>query len=226
MWPRSQAGSTGPTNTNVTVDYQLTWPGPSHLLERAAMIGELKQPAVIIPEEWTTNRNPSTTTQRLQREMRGYAYHYQCPQVFVFDSVHLLLLQFRAQNRDQIRNEACHVDCCVIPRYYISEDQCTIQYALYRLAWRGWARLSATLAGQNSTRMPLAVALDGIPRAYEWWSGTPLWETAHGRYEFVHPNGWKRQFVRQGTDGYWIWVDDGGNYPNGVLVCDTGNCLQ
>lgn len=71
MWPRSQAGPTGPTNTNVTVDYQLTWPGPSHLLERAAMIGELKQPAVIIPEEWTTNRNPSTTTQRLQREIRG-----------------------------------------------------------------------------------------------------------------------------------------------------------
>lgn len=87
-------------------------------------------------------------------------------------------------------------------------------------------RLSATLTGQNFTRRPLDVALDGVSRVYEWWSGRPAWEVAPRRYQFGHPNGWKRQFIRDGTDGYWIWVDDGGNYPNGVRVYDTGNCLQ
>ncbi|KAL2015109.1 hypothetical protein VTK56DRAFT_6309 [Thermocarpiscus australiensis] len=224
LWPRSLLGPTGPTDTSVTVDYQLTWPGENRLLERATMVGELKQPYVIIPEEWS-EKPPGDITRRLQRQMRGYAHRYKCPQVFVFDSVHLLILQFRAASRDEIKSQECDVDCCIIPREELFPGlQCTIQYALYRLAWRGWMRLSATLAGQNSARKPLDVAVDGIPRVYEWWSGRPAWRVA-GRYQFGHPNGWKRQFIRDGTDGYFIWVDDNGNYPNGVLVCDTGNCL-
>ncbi|KAK4096894.1 hypothetical protein N658DRAFT_501069 [Parathielavia hyrcaniae] len=232
LWPRSLCGPTGPTNTSVTVDYQLTWPGQNPLLERAAMIGELKQPFVIIPSEWTPSQrgwvdNPGDMTKRLQREMRGYAHRYKCPQVFVFDSVHLVILQFRAASKDQIQDQDCHVDICIIPREKLFQEQCTIQYALYRLAWRGWMRLSATSATQEgSKRKTVTVAVDGIPRAYEWWSGKPFWEVAPGRYQFGHPNGWKRQFFRLGTGGYWIWADDNGNYPDGGLVYDTGNCLE
>jgi hypothetical protein len=76
LWPRSLCGPTGPTNTPVTVDYQFTWPGLNPLLERAAIIGEQKQPYVIIPSEWTPSQggwadNPGDMTKRLQREMRG-----------------------------------------------------------------------------------------------------------------------------------------------------------
>ncbi|KAK3933655.1 hypothetical protein QBC46DRAFT_221199, partial [Diplogelasinospora grovesii] len=73
LWPRSLLGPTGPTNTTITVDYQLTWPGQRQyrLFERVAMIGELKQPSVIQPQEWTTNQPWGQITKRLQREMRG-----------------------------------------------------------------------------------------------------------------------------------------------------------
>ncbi|KAK4642585.1 hypothetical protein QC761_0086040 [Podospora bellae-mahoneyi] len=217
FWPRSLAGPTGPTNTPVTVDYQLTWPMQNNI-ERAAIIGEMKQPFVIKELEWTTGQAPSTLTQRLQREMRGYAYHYRCPQVFVFDSVHLLVVQFRARDREDIKSPGCPVDCCVIPRHPKYQDQCTIQYALYRLAWRGWMRLSATLANGGS----LPVSIGGINRVYEKWSGRPMWEVALGAYEFGQPNGYRRQFIRDQTGGFWVWVDNDRN----ILTYDTGNCLQ
>ncbi|KAK4095890.1 hypothetical protein N658DRAFT_534396, partial [Parathielavia hyrcaniae] len=111
-----------------------------------------------------------------------YANRYKCPQVFVFDSVHLVIVQFRAASRDLIRNENCIVDCCVIPREPVYFEQCTIQYALYRLAWRGWMRLSATLLDRNDTRQSLDVALNGIPRTYEWFSGRPVWEVTRGQF--------------------------------------------
>lgn len=47
LLPRSQGGPPGPTNSTITVDYQLTWPGQGELLERAVMIGELKKPYMI-----------------------------------------------------------------------------------------------------------------------------------------------------------------------------------
>jgi hypothetical protein len=106
-------------------------------------------------------------------------------QVFVSNSVHLLILQFRAPNKDQIQSQECLVDCCIISREQLFPEQCTIQYALYRLAWRGWMRLSATLTGQSSTRRPLDVALDGVSRVYEWWSGRPAWAVAPRRYQLV-----------------------------------------
>ncbi|KAL2022059.1 hypothetical protein VTK56DRAFT_6103 [Thermocarpiscus australiensis] len=71
LWPRSLLGPTGPTNTSVTVDYQLTWPGQNRLLERATMVGELKQPYVIIPKEWAGEQARGDITRRPQREMRG-----------------------------------------------------------------------------------------------------------------------------------------------------------
>lgn len=94
-------------------------------------------------------RLPGPKTQRLQREMRGYvpslyfeaislltkkkryAYHYDCPQVFVFDSVSLLILQFKVQHKDEILMHDCAIDCCLIPIEIILQGQSTIQYALY-----------------------------------------------------------------------------------------------
>jgi hypothetical protein len=51
LLPRSQIGPTGPTNSTITVNYQLTWPGQGPLLKRATMIGELKRPHVINEEQ-------------------------------------------------------------------------------------------------------------------------------------------------------------------------------
>lgn len=68
---RSQSGPPGRTNSNVTVDYQLTWPGQDRRRERATMIGEFKRPHVIIPEEWTGPEDPGLKTHLLHKEMRG-----------------------------------------------------------------------------------------------------------------------------------------------------------
>ncbi|KAL4925818.1 uncharacterized protein BDV17DRAFT_294089 [Aspergillus undulatus] len=224
-WPRSECGPTGHTTTNITVDYQLSWSSEDLQYEKAVMIGEMKRPGVIVPHEWLGpehgGRIPGRNTRALQLQLRGYAYQYKCPQVFLYDSVHLLILQFRARTREDIRSRDCIIDCWIIPR---AEEYCTFQYALYRLAWRGWVRLSATLDGGNrDERLELEVTIDRMDRRYEYWSGRPIWEVTPGRYEYVHPNGWQRQWMQnqQQNNGYWFWARPGSQ----DRVRDTGNCL-
>lgn len=164
MWSKSQCRRTGPTPGTELVDYQLTWPGRGdHLLERAATIGEFKKPSAIEYDEWLGRYIPTPLTVALQKDIRGYvikssfslqsgayqqkryAYHYDCPQVFIYDSIYLVIVQFKALNREEIKHPQCSIDCWVIPRQLLKRHQCTIQYGLYQLAWRGWMRLSATL---------------------------------------------------------------------------------
>jgi len=204
------------------------------------MIGELKKPHVIIKEEWNGDKTPGDKTKPLQREMRGYvrsleinatnlltrkeryAYHYNCHQVFVFDGVNLVLLQFKARDKEGIRMPGCAIDCCLIP-LKSAMGQSTIQYALYRLAWRGWMRLSATLMdGGGGIRSSIPVTIGNIPRHYEGWSGKPFWEYQPGQYSFRHPQEWRREFVVDRGNGYWVWVSPDGRSVGGN---DTGFCL-
>lgn len=78
-------------------------------------------------------------------------------------------------------------------------------------------RLSATLANGGS----LPISIGGINRIYEKWLGRPMWEVALSAYEFGQPNGYRHQFIRDQTGGFWVWVDNDGN----ILAYDTGNCL-
>ena len=63
---------------------------------------------------------------------RSYAHKYRCPQIFCFDGVYLLMLQFRINKSvDDIRLTGCAVDCWVVPRENHGRG-CTLRYALYR----------------------------------------------------------------------------------------------
>lgn len=210
---------------------------PTRSLELAAMIGEMKAPRVIKAKEWLFERPASSVTRRLQQELRAYdnillplfcydllteeryTYEYQCPQVFVFDTKSLVIIQFHASNHHDIANEDCPIDCCVIPRRMNIENQCTMQYALYRLAWRGWIRLSATLESKTLrtgelVRARKSVSLYVYERKYVYWSGEPVWFDRHGGRYTDHPLGYRREFVyrfssrRDGTlkmKGVWVW---------------------
>lgn len=92
-------------------------------------------------------------------------------------------------------------------------NQYTMQYGLYRLAWRGWVRLSAT---QSSTMhenqiLPARTSLrsnQGWVRRYEFFSGLPVWMDSEGNQSFRHPDypnahrdfRWTSQQA-----GVWAW---------------------
>ena len=197
LWSRSLNGPLGSVSSSKIIDYQMTMEHPTRSLEFAAMIGEMKAPRVIKAKEWLFERPASSVTRRLQQELRAYdnillplfcydllteeryAYEYQCPQVFVFDTKSLVIIQFNASNHRDIAYEDCPIDCCVIPRRMNIENQCTMQYALYRLAWRGWIRLSATLESKTLrtgelVRARKSLSLHGYERKYVYWSGEPV----------------------------------------------------
>ncbi|KAJ5827599.1 hypothetical protein N7447_004362 [Penicillium robsamsonii] len=206
-------------------------------LEGAAIIGEFKRPRVIRRREWMFERLPSSTTKRLMQEIRGYAYLYNCPQAFVFDSGSLVLLQFRAKDAENIRDQMCPVDICIIPREEPRHgDQCTMAEGLRALALKGFTRLcatgdSASTNPGNNIRIPTELNLAGFDRHYEFWSGRPLWVERRTRERrFEHPYGYSRdlRFVRTRDNGrgpefkgYWSWFD----LDRHLVVDDTTNCF-
>ncbi|RAL01694.1 uncharacterized protein BO80DRAFT_501618 [Aspergillus ibericus CBS 121593] len=236
LWSRSLVGAKRVSSSTRTVDYQMTMSHVERSLERPAMIGEMKKPRVIRRKEWTFEEEASGTTIRLAQELRAYACEYRCPQVFVFDMKTLVLVQFRALRVEDISAEDCPVDICVIPRDYDPNipDQCTMQFALYRLAWRGWVRLCATLECREDrrpgeyVRVPTHLNHGGLTRKYEYWSGTPIWVDHYGRQYLAHPSGCRRDFVYRSrprpngtaeTQGFWVWRSQDG------LIEDTPNAF-
>ncbi|KAL2754542.1 hypothetical protein ACRALDRAFT_1063345 [Sodiomyces alcalophilus JCM 7366] len=117
---------------------------------------------------------------RLGKEMRGYAFKYDCPQVFVFDSRYLLIFQFRAKEGDKIQSADCEVDTWLIPRSRRDGDQSSMRWAFYNMVWRGWMRL----VGQLSAAIP--VQLGSYRREIEYWSGRPVWRNVHDRRDKRH----------------------------------------
>jgi hypothetical protein len=135
----------------------------------------------------------------------------------LFDGRTLVLVQFRALSAEDIQREDCVVDICVVPREFQGEpNQCTAQYALYKLACAGWQRLSTTLGFREDrsgtlTRARVHLSLDGFTRKYEYWSGKPIWFDNYNRQYLIHPHGYQRVFVyrrgaRREAQGFWTWI--------------------
>ncbi|APA13349.1 hypothetical protein SS1G_08066 [Sclerotinia sclerotiorum 1980 UF-70] len=211
---RSLSGPPGPTNSNKTVDHLYSWQvGGRGGNERCQVIGEMKQWGVVIVDEWYGVKEKKDITTRLGKEIRAYASEYKCPQVFVYDGIHLLIVQFKAKDANQIKSADCPVDCCILARAPEDAQQCAARYALYRLVWRGWIRMT----GEWSVEIP--VSLDGWDRKFRFWSGRPYWEQGRIK-EMIHPNGYQRRF-----DGVaWHWVDANEQDvkdANGVIIWDS-----
>lgn len=115
----------------------------------------------------------------------------------------LVIVQFRALSLEHIAAEDCPIDICVIPRRMDPHlpDQCTMQYALYRFAWRGWICLCVTLDSKERRPEELMcvrkslLSLSGLTRKYEYFSGRPVWVDTRGRQYPNHPNGCHRDLV-------------------------------
>ncbi|KAJ5267825.1 hypothetical protein N7478_010633 [Penicillium angulare] len=233
LWPKSQIPPTGSTSS-LMVDYQMTLRHSSgRNLELAIMIGEMKRPRVIRREEWLSQRDATTITSRLQQELRGYAYEYKCPHVFLFDSSSLVIVQFRAEDRKDIKSQDCIIDCCVIPRELdrAIENQCTMQYALYKLTAAGWKRGATTLDSRfrgsgERVRAQTPLCIGEYRRDYVWYSGEPTFFDSYNR-ECSIPVGYKRIFLhrlvegrngRQKPGGFWVWTN-GRNMVDDTLDC-------
>lgn len=169
-----------------------------------------------------------------QLTIRRYAHLYECPQVFLFDSKTLVLVQYCAGTIEEIASENCFVDVCIIPRETIHQfpDQCSMAEGLRALALRGFTRLCAT---RNSVErepgkyamMPIPLAIEQHERCYEFHSGRPFWKDPSGRIHRHHPHGHRRDFsitVHQGSNevcGHWVWMDKRGRW----VANDTKNCF-
>jgi hypothetical protein len=51
----------------------------------------------------------------LTKKKGNYAYNYDCPQVFILNLVSLLILQFKAQHKNEILRHDCAINYCLIP---------------------------------------------------------------------------------------------------------------
>lgn len=68
LWPRSQVGPAD-SSSSKTVDYQLVMPHSESLLELPAIIGEMKKPNTIIPNQWNPGAVVGAVTETLQKEL-------------------------------------------------------------------------------------------------------------------------------------------------------------
>ncbi|KAK3317210.1 hypothetical protein B0T19DRAFT_479337 [Cercophora scortea] len=138
--------NTAKSSETIDVVYALDHP---RLENRPLAVGVWKR-NIIDPVPWQTGRlRPSGFQSNLSRELRGYAVKYKCPQVFCFDGVFLLLLQFRAATREDLKKEDCEVDCWILPRKN-SVGGCTLRYGFYRLLAQGFRRCQG-LRGRSVT---------------------------------------------------------------------------
>ncbi|KAF2197077.1 hypothetical protein GQ43DRAFT_356632, partial [Delitschia confertaspora ATCC 74209] len=159
IFERNQVGPMGNTSFSGTVDCSFTY-GNSCIL-----IGELKSSGTV-GLQWTDSNKSSTNKSRLGKELRGYAYHYNCPQTFCYDGLHLLILRFRASSREDIKQ--CQADCWVVPTSSTATTS-SIRYAFYCLLSEGFHRVVSQIIQHH------AVNIGHYQRRFEWFSGKPCW---------------------------------------------------
>ncbi|KAK4102498.1 hypothetical protein N658DRAFT_339775 [Parathielavia hyrcaniae] len=179
-------------------------------------IGEMKR-NLIKPSRWQEGSLAGAANQlRLSQELRGhrltkiklsYADQYQCPQVLCFDGETLLLLQFRADRPEDIRDQNCAVDCWVFPR---QSSLISLRYALYILLVQGLRRFQGIYA------LPLTVG--GLaPLSRKFYNGVPVWQPGNGDVATEHPGGYSRTVDGDSGAVKWIHPDDAE-----YLVWETG----
>jgi hypothetical protein len=132
-----------------------------------------------------------------------YAWQYNCPQVFCYDGAQMLIVRFRANNRDDIKT--CNGDLFVISNI-AGADGIPIRYALYRLMVDGLRRLMAATA--------LAVMIPPYTRHFDWFNGEPYWTAAGSNTKYPTVNGLVRM-PQQHSTGKWQWAW----YNQGVFAC-------
>jgi hypothetical protein len=124
-----------------------------------------------------------------------YAYKYRCPQIFCFDGSLLVLLQFKAYRLEDLKDEACPVDCWAIP---IEGSSCSLRYGLHRFLAQGWRRCQGEFAAHFS--------VGGLtPYSREFYIGLPIWKI-DGRKQKSHPAGYRRAV--HGESGALMWTHD------------------
>lgn len=172
-------------------------------------IGEFKR-NLIRPQYWQNNGLAGDQVD-FSRELRGYAYLYECPQVFSFDHEYFLMLQFRAHTVDEIRNSNCEVDCWVFPRENLGGTPW--RYALYRLLVQGFRRFQ----GLNRTNMVFGgLAAESVTL----YTGRPRWRIDNR--STLQPFGYTR--VLDPNTGAFVWVDATGSVllqQDGTAAADT-----
>jgi hypothetical protein len=125
-----------------------------------------------------------------------------------------LIVQFKARDKEEIKDRRCIIDCCILPRASVDPHACTARYGLYRLIWRGWMRM----AGIGDP-----VSLGGLDREFRYWSGTPCWSVPGSQQKFLeHPDAYQRKFDL--TEQAWYWENFDGTPVtiDGRTVWDTG----
>ncbi|PHH76572.1 hypothetical protein CDD80_1433 [Ophiocordyceps camponoti-rufipedis] len=118
----------------------------------------------------------------LSQELRGFADKFACPQVFAFDGETMVLLQFRATTREEIRDADCSVDCWVLDR---GETGATMRQGLNMLLAQGFRRYQGGLA------LPQPVVGSYTPHSRLFYNGQPLWQDG-GVVGPDHPEGYTR----------------------------------
>ncbi|SMQ52160.1 unnamed protein product [Zymoseptoria tritici ST99CH_1A5] len=135
-------------DATMVVDYMVQAPTPPGVAAAVAVIGEFKKPGVIIQDEWDQDAAPSERTHKLARELLGYAYHYNCHQVFCYDGLHLLILRFQCIGRNDIKS--CDPKCWVVPTGFGGVDV-TVRRALYSLVRDGYQRIQGRSARDHGS---------------------------------------------------------------------------
>lgn len=131
-----------------------------------------------------------------------YADKYQCPQIFCFDGEWLLMLQFRAQFPEMIKDPNCKVDCWLIPRIN-GNNGMTLRYALYRFLGQGFRRVQSYYW---PTMTPTRVGGLLPEPDREFFSGRPIWKV-DGVAHAQHPGGFRRAINIEYGAFYWIHDD-------------------
>ncbi|KAF1365588.1 hypothetical protein EJ07DRAFT_95213 [Lizonia empirigonia] len=139
-------------------------------------------------------------THCLCADLFRYAYYYNCSQTFCYDGMNLLILQFRASSREDIKT--CQADCWVILTVS-SPTTASIRYALYRLLSDGFHRS----VGQANNPQ---VAIGNYRRYFEWFSGKPYWSDGNNTLYQLPLQGYERVFHSQSRA--WAWNLNGVHY--------------
>ncbi|QDS77975.1 hypothetical protein FKW77_001927 [Venturia effusa] len=197
---RSESGPPGHAPFAETVDHYFSFTHVNRECLLAA--GELKNRGIIRRARWYGVQAAAGTEARLGKELRGYATKYRTPQMYCYDGSNLLIVQFRAQTEADIQDEACPIDCMVIPRSSEVDDHCSMRMALYRLVSQGIRRCLALYAPQ--------LAIGACRREWEYFSGCPYWRSNVGRTADLVVGGvsYQREFDQQNRA--WKWTPNNG----------------
>ena len=118
----------------------------------------------------------------------------------------LLVIRFRANARDEIRNANCPVDCWMIPiscnklpnpgaQEGLNNRRVTLLYVFYLIFREGLGRARASTAPQ--------VSLGGYQRDFRYFDGKPIWTAPGQPPVWDHPIGYERDYNSQQRRWFW-----------------------